>query len=60
LHGTPLYAALLDNAADACSVIIKAGGRLSADEERDPAEAAALQGVFERDRDLRFAYTKAR
>jgi hypothetical protein len=59
LHGTPLYAALLDNAGDVCSVIIKAGGRLSAEEERDPAPAAALQGVFERDPDLRAAYTKA-
>jgi hypothetical protein len=60
LHGTPLYAALLEDARDACSVIIKAGGRLSADEERDPAASAALQSVFERDRDLRSAYTEAR
>ena len=60
LHGTPLYAALLDNARDVCSVLIKAGGRLSADEERDPAAAAALQSVFERDGDLRSAYSKPR
>ncbi len=60
LHGTPLYATLLDNANDASSVIIKAGGRLSVEEERDPAAVAALQGVFEHDRDLKFAYTKAR
>jgi len=59
LHGTPLYAALLDNARDACSVIIQAGGRLSAEEVRDAAAAAALQGVFERDPDLRVAYAKA-
>lgn len=59
LHGTPLYAALLDSARDAYRVIINAGGRLSAEEEHDPAAAAALQGVFERDPDLRVAYTKA-
>jgi len=58
LHGTPLYAALLDNAADVCSVIIRAGGRLSAEEERDQAAAAALQAIFERDGGLRLAYTK--
>jgi hypothetical protein len=60
LHGTPLYAALLDNARDACNAIIKAGGRLSADEQRDPAASAALQGVFERDPDLRAFYSKPR
>ena len=59
LHGTPLYAALLDDARDVCSVIIKAGGRLSAEEERDPAGTAALNGVFEHDPDLRAAYKKA-
>jgi hypothetical protein len=59
LHGTPLYAALLKNATDAWGVIIQAGGRLSAGEERDPATRAALQSVFERDPDLRVAYTKA-
>jgi hypothetical protein len=58
LHGTPLYAALLDHARD-CSVIVKAGGRLSAEEQRDPAAVAALQSVFERDPDLRVAYWKA-
>jgi hypothetical protein len=52
LHGTPLYAALLDNATDVCSVIIKAGGRLSADEERDPAATAALQSVKSHDRSV--------
>jgi hypothetical protein len=60
LHGTPLYAALLDNANDVCAVIIKAGGRLSADEERDPAASAALQAVFERAPDLRSAYHSTR
>ena len=59
LHGTPLYAALLDNAGDACGVIIQAGGRLSTDEERDPATTAALRGLFERDPDLRRVYAKA-
>jgi hypothetical protein len=59
VHGTPLYAALLDHAQDVCTVIIKAGGRLSAEEERDPAAAAALRGIFERDPDLRVVYNKA-
>jgi hypothetical protein len=58
LHGTPLYAALLVDDRDACSVIIKAGGRLSAEEERDPAAAAALQDVFHRDGSLQLAYTR--
>jgi hypothetical protein len=55
-----LYSALLDPSRDACGVIIKAGGRLSAEEERDPAAVAALQDLFERDPDLRAAYPKAR
>ena len=59
VHGTPLYAALLDHAQDVCTVIIKAGGRLSAEEEHDPAAAAALRSVFERDPDLRAVYNKA-
>jgi hypothetical protein len=59
LHGTPLYAALLDNASDVCGVIVKAGGHLSAEEQRDPAAVVALQSVFERDPDLRVAYGKA-
>ena len=57
MHGTPLYAALLDNAMDVCSAVVNAGGRLSAEEERDPAAAAALQDVFERDADLRLTYS---
>ena len=60
LHGTPLYAALVDNANDVCGVIIKAGGRLSADEERDPAASGALQAVFERNPDLRATYNLTR
>jgi hypothetical protein len=59
LHGTPLYAALLDNAIDVCSVIIKAGGRLSAEEEHDAAAMAALQDVFEREPGVRLAYSGA-
>jgi hypothetical protein len=58
LHGTPLYAALLDDARDVCGVIINAGGRLSSEEEHDPAAAAALEGVFERDGSLKLVYTK--
>jgi hypothetical protein len=60
LHGTPLYAALLDNAPDVCGVIIAAGGKLSADEERDIAAASALRSLFERDPGLKAAYDKAR
>jgi hypothetical protein len=56
LHGTPLYAALRDNAKDVCGVIIKAGGRLSADEERDPAASEALRALLERAPELRAAY----
>lgn len=59
LHGTPLYAALLQDAPDAITEVIKAGGRLSAEEERDPAAAAALEPVLARDLDLRRAYNKA-
>jgi hypothetical protein len=36
--------------------LIKAGGRLSAEEQRDPAVTAALRDLFERDPDLRVAY----
>jgi hypothetical protein len=60
LHGTPLYAALLDNAPDVCAVIVTAGGRLSATEERDPGAAAALRNLLDRDPDLKSAYDKAR
>ncbi len=60
LHGTPLYAALLDSANDVCSVIVKTGGRLSLDEERDPAASAALQAVFERAPELRATYNLTR
>jgi len=57
LHGTPLYAALLVNARDVGKVIIKTGGRLSAEEEHDPAAAAALENLFHGNGDLRLAYT---
>ncbi|HUA57479.1 MAG TPA: hypothetical protein VML19_01920 [Verrucomicrobiae bacterium] len=58
LHGTPLYAALLDHAPDVCGVLIRDGGHLSAEEHRDGAATAALQALFERDPALRAAYTK--
>jgi hypothetical protein len=60
LHGTPLYAALLDNAPDVCGVIIHAGGKLSAGEERDVAAASALRTLFERNPGLKAAYDQAR
>ena len=59
LHGTPLYAALLDNADDVCTVIVNSGGRLSAQEQNDPAASAALQSVFERNAALRSRYNQA-
>lgn len=58
LHGTPLYAALLDHADEVCAVIVNSGGRLSQIEERDAAAAFALQRLFERVPGLRAAYTK--
>jgi hypothetical protein len=60
LHGTPLYAALLDNEPDVCGVIITAGGKLSAGEESDVAPASALRSLFERNPALKTAYDKAR
>jgi hypothetical protein len=59
LHGTPLYAALLDNAAGVCAVLIRSGGHLSFEEERDRAASAALERVFEGDAGVRAVYTKA-
>jgi hypothetical protein len=42
LHGTPLYAALLQVAPDLYPTLIRAGARLSASEESNPAVAAAF------------------
>jgi hypothetical protein len=56
LHGTPLYAALLDGNPNSCRAVIAAGGRLSANEAHDPAASAALQTLFDRDPDSRAAY----
>ena len=58
LHGTPLYAALLDRAQDVCGVLIHAGARLSAEEERGPAATASLKELFEHEPSLRLAYAK--
>ena len=59
-HGTPLYAALLDDATGTCIVLIKAGARLSAEEERDAEASAALHRVLQGDPALRTAYTNVR
>lgn len=59
LHGTPLYAALLDNAPDVSTVIIKAGGRLSQEEEHDPGASSALNALFEHTPELRTEYNRA-
>lgn len=56
LHGTPLYAALLDKAADVAGVVIRAGGRLSAGEEQDAAVTAALRSFFEQNPELEGVY----
>jgi hypothetical protein len=53
-----LYAALLDNAPDICGEIIRAGGRLSAEEEADPAASASLQKLLAGEPGLRDAYLK--
>jgi hypothetical protein len=59
LHGTPLYAALLDDARDVCAVIIKAGDG-SSEEEHDPTARAALQSIFVRDVRLQAASNTTR
>jgi hypothetical protein len=59
LHGTPLYAALLQDGPDAYTEVIRAGGRLSAEEEKDPATQAALAKVLATG-GLRSEYEKAR
>ncbi len=56
LHGTPLYAALLDNAPDVCAVLIQAGARLSSQEQNDPAASAALRELFNRAPELKGVY----
>jgi hypothetical protein len=43
LHGTPLYAALLEDGPDAVTELIKAGAHLSPEESLDPAATASLQ-----------------
>jgi len=58
LHGTPLYAALLQDGPDLYPELIKAGARLSPEEEQDPAAAAALGRVFQFDFELRSIYSK--
>ena len=59
LHGTPLYAALLQAAPDVIRSSFNAGARLSREEERDPAAAEALANLLEHSFELRRAYTKA-
>jgi hypothetical protein len=56
LHGTPLYAALLTNGFYILPELVKAGARLSAEEERDPAAAKALAQMFEQRPELRGVY----
>lgn len=59
LHGTPLFAALLQDAPDACRAVIEAGGRLSEPEAAEPAVSAALQQALARAPDLKFTYERA-
>lgn len=58
LHGTPLYAALLADGPDTISELIKAGARLSPEEEHDPAASASLMRILSHDLDLKNAYMK--
>jgi hypothetical protein len=60
LHGTPLYAALLQDGPDAERELILAGAHLSPEESQNPAAAAALTKVLSRDFELKRAYEKAR
>jgi hypothetical protein len=58
LHGTPLYAALLEDGPDAWTALIKAGAHLSPEEESDPAASASLQHILSNDLELQRAYSK--
>jgi hypothetical protein len=58
LHGTPLYAAMLEDGPDAITELIKAGGHLSPEEEHDPAASATLQRILSNDSELQNAYSK--
>ena len=58
LHGTPLYAAMLEDGPDAITELIKAGAHLSPEEERDPAASATLQRILSNDSELQRAYSK--
>jgi hypothetical protein len=58
LHGTPLYAALLEDGPDAWTELIKAGAHLSPEEESDPAASASLQHILSNDLELQRAYMK--
>ena len=58
LHGTPLYAALLEDGPDAWTELIKAGAHLSPEEESDPAASASLMKILSSDLELHRAYAK--
>jgi hypothetical protein len=58
IHGTPLYAALIEDGFDLFTDLVKAGARLSKDEELDPAASQALQQAFQRFPDLQREYSK--
>jgi hypothetical protein len=60
LHGTPLYAALVQDAPDACLELVRARAHLSPEEQSDPAVKAALMRISERDLEFRRAYESTR
>jgi hypothetical protein len=58
LHGTPLFAAMLEDGPDAITELIKAGAHLSPEEESDPAASASLMRILSNDLELKNAYLK--
>jgi hypothetical protein len=59
IHGTPLYAAFIDDGYDLYTPLIEAGARLSKEEEDDAAAARALEDAFRRFPGLQRKYGKA-
>lgn len=55
-HGTPLLAALLQDAPDAFRALVEAGAQLSPGEEQNPAATAALSRMLDRAPDLKHTY----
>jgi hypothetical protein len=56
IHGTPMYAVLLTKDVYIFPELVRAGARLSAEEESDPAAAKSLEEMFERRPESRGMY----